>query len=108
MAWLILVVAGLFETAWAVGLKQTDGFTRPVPTALTVLAIIASMTLLGLALRDLPVGTAYAVWVGIGTAGTVLAGMFWLGEPADPARLAFVALLGIAVIGLKVKAARAS
>jgi len=102
MAWLILFVAGLLETAWAVGLKHTDGFTRPVPTMLTVLAIIASMTLLGLALRDLPVGTAYAVWVGIGTAGTVLAGMVWLGEPADPARLGFVALLGVAVIGLKV------
>ena len=85
MSWILLVIAGLLETGWAVGLKYTDGFTKPLPTALTIAAIVASMVLLGLAVRDLPIGTAYAVWVGIGAFGTAVLGIFLFGEPATPA-----------------------
>lgn len=102
MAWILLVVAGVLETGWAIGLKYTQGFTRPLPTTLTVVAIALSMTLLGLAARHLPIGTAYAVWVAIGAAGTVLLGAFLFQEPLGWARLAFLALLLVAVIGLKV------
>jgi quaternary ammonium compound-resistance protein SugE len=105
MAWILLVIAGLFETGWAVGLKYTEGFTKPLPTALTIAAIVASMALLGLAVRDLPVGTAYAVWVGIGAFGTAVLGIVLFGEPATPARLFFLALLAVAIAGLKVTAA---
>ena len=101
MAWLLLVVAGLLEVGWAIGLKYTEGFTRPLPTALTVAAMVASMGLLGLALRDLPVGTAYAVWVGVGALGTALLGIVLFGEPATGARLFFLGLLVIAIAGLK-------
>ncbi len=102
MPWLFLIIAGLLEVGWAVGLSTTDGFTRPLPTALTVGAIVASMACLGLAVRDLPIGTAYAVWVAIGTAGTALAGWLWLGEAMDPVRA--LLLLGIVACagGLKV------
>ena len=98
MSWIILVVAGLLETAWAVGLKYTEGFTRPVPSVLTVLAIVASMGLLGVAVRDLPIGTAYAVWVGIGAALTAGYAM-WSGD--EPASLTRVLLLGgiVACVG---------
>lgn len=101
MAWLILVAAGLFEVAWAIGLKHTDGFTRPVPSLLTVAAIGASMGLLAWALRTLPLGTAYAVWTGIGTVGTVLAGILLEGEPAGMFRLLCIALIVAGILGLK-------
>jgi quaternary ammonium compound-resistance protein SugE len=101
MAWLVLIVAGLFEIAWAVGLKYTKGFTRPLPTALTVGAIVVSMVLLARATRTLPLGTAYAVWVGIGTIGTTLAGVLLFGEPATLMRLVWLALIVAGILGLK-------
>jgi quaternary ammonium compound-resistance protein SugE len=102
MSWILLLAAGLLEIGWAIGLKYTDGFTRFVPTLATVAAMVVSLALLGLAVRSLPVGTAYAVWTGIGTVGTVLLGIFLLGEPAEPLRLAFIALIVTGVIGLKI------
>jgi quaternary ammonium compound-resistance protein SugE len=102
--WIYLVVAGLLETGWAIGLKYTDGFRRPLPSVLTVLAIVASMWLLGLAARDLPIGTAYAVWTGIGAAGAAILGVVLLGEPLGPARAAFLGLLLVSIVGLKVTA----
>lgn len=104
MAWFILVVAGLLETAWAVGLKYTDGFTRPWPSALTIIGIVISMFLLSLAARELPIGTAYSVWVGIGAAGAVVFGVVLFGEPASLGRLFFLALMLIAIVGLKITA----
>lgn len=101
MAWLLLIVAGLFETGWALGLKHTDGFTRFWPSVLTISGIAVSMVLLSIAARTLPIGTAYAVWVGIGVAGTIVLGIFLLGEPASPARLFFLGLLIVAIVGLK-------
>jgi quaternary ammonium compound-resistance protein SugE len=101
MAWLYLAVAGLLEIGWAVGLKYTEGFTRPWPTAATVVSMIASLGLLGLATRDLPIGTAYAVWTGIGAAGTALLGLWLFAEPATPARLACIGLIVAGVVGLK-------
>ncbi|MEI8144680.1 MAG: quaternary ammonium compound efflux SMR transporter SugE [Alphaproteobacteria bacterium] len=100
-AWTVLVIAGLLEIGWAIGLKFTDGFTRVWPTVGTVSAMIASMVLLGLAAKHLPIGTAYAVWVGIGAAGTALLGIWILGEPATVARLLSVGLVVAGVIGLK-------
>ena len=100
-AWLLLVVAGLLETVWAVGLKYTDGFTRWLPSTLVIVAMVVSVVLLGVAMRNLPAGTAYAVWVGIGAAGAVIAGIVLLGEPATLARLACVGLIVAGVIGLK-------
>ena len=102
MAWIYLIIAGLFEIGWAIGLKYTEGFTRLVPSALTIGMMILSMGLLGLAVRTLPLGTAYAVWTGIGTAGTVVLGMALLGEPVEPLRLGCIALIVVGVIGLKV------
>ncbi|MBA4020217.1 MAG: quaternary ammonium compound-resistance protein SugE [Pirellula sp.] len=101
MAWWILIVAGLLETGWAVGLKYTEGFTRLVPSVLTGLAIVASMYLLSVAARTLPIGTAYAVWVGIGAAGAVVLGMVLFGESRNPARLFFLGLLLVSIVGLK-------
>ncbi len=101
MSWLLLAVAGLFEIGWAIGMKYTDGFTRPVPTALTVVALIISMVLLALAVRDLPVGTAYAVWTGIGAAGTAILGMWLFDESRDPVRLICLSLVVVGVLGLK-------
>lgn len=101
MAWGILVLAGLFEVGWAIGLKYTDGFTRLWPTVGTVLAMIVSLGLLGMAMKSLPVGTAYAVWVGVGATGTVLLGIVLLGEPANAARLVSVALIIAGIVGLK-------
>jgi quaternary ammonium compound-resistance protein SugE len=100
-AWWILVLAGLLEVGWAVGLKYTDGFRRPGPTVLTVAAMIASMTLLGIAVRTLPVGSGYAVWVGIGAVGTAILGIALFGESASALRLASVGLIVAGVIGLK-------
>lgn len=102
MAWVYLVIAGLFETGWAIGLKYTEGFTRPLPTVLTVGAMIISVVLLGIALRELPVGTGYAVWTGIGTVGTAILGMYLFGDPATVARLACLGLIIAGIIGLKV------
>lgn len=101
MAWLILFVAGLLEMGWAIGLKYTEGFTRPVPTVLTAISLVASMALLGLAVRTLPIGTAYAVWTGIGAAGTAVLGMVLFKEPATVARLACLALIVTGIVGLK-------
>ena len=101
MAWIYLLFAGLFEIGWAIGLKYTDGFTRLVPTVATVASMIVSLGLLGLALKTLPVGTAYAVWTGIGTVGTALLGIALLGEPATVARLACIALIVAGIVGLK-------
>src|SRR5437016_4275012 len=101
MAWLALIVAGGLEVGWAVGLKYTDGFTRLFPTLATVAAMAVSMAMLGVVVRVLPVGTAYAVWTGIGTVGTVLLGMLLFGESADPLRLAFIALIVVGIVGLK-------
>ena len=101
MAWLILVVAGLFEIGWAVGLKYTDGFTRLGPTIATVASMALSLALLGLALRTLPLGTAYAVWTGIGTIGTAALGMALFGESADAMRLACIGLIVAGIVGLK-------
>jgi quaternary ammonium compound-resistance protein SugE len=101
MAWVYLFFAGLFEVGWAVGLKFTAGFTRLVPSLLTVAAMILSLGLLGLALKSLPLGTAYAVWTGIGTIGTVVVGIALLHESADARRLACVALIVVGIVGLK-------
>jgi quaternary ammonium compound-resistance protein SugE len=101
MAWIILVFAGLFEIGWAVGLKYADGFTRPLPSVLTAASMVISLGLLGVALKSLPLGTAYAVWTGIGTVGTVVLGMLFYGEPADATRLGCIALIVIGIAGLK-------
>jgi quaternary ammonium compound-resistance protein SugE len=101
MAWLLLIIAGLLEAAWAVGLKYTEGFTKPWPSLLTVAGIAASMVMLAQAARTLPIGTAYAVWVGIGAAGAALLSMALHGESAHPARLFFLALLLVSIMGLK-------
>ena len=101
MDWIVLVVAGLFETGWAIGLKFTDGFTRLWPTLWTGLAIIISLGLLGIAVKTLPVGTAYSVWVGVGAVGTVILGIVLLEEPVTAARLVSVGLIIIGIIGLK-------
>ena len=101
MNWLILVLAGLFEIGWAIGLKYTDGFTRLWPTVGTVLAMAISLGLLGIAMKSLPVGTAYAVWVGVGAVGTAILGIVLLGEPANPGRLLSLGLILAGIIGLK-------
>lgn len=104
MAWILLFFAGLFEVGWAIGLKYTEGFTKIGPTVLTVASMIVSLGLLGLALKTLPVGTAYAVWTGIGTVGTALLGIWLLGEPATAMRLACIALIVAGIAGLKLVA----
>jgi quaternary ammonium compound-resistance protein SugE len=101
LAWIILTLAGLFEVGWAVGLKYTDGFTRIVPTLLTVASMAVSLGLLGLALRELPLGTAYAVWTGIGTIGTALLGISLFGESAAALRLGCIGLIVAGIVGLK-------
>lgn len=104
MSWIILFFAGLFEVGWAVGLKYTDGFTRPLPTILTVGAMVISLGLLGLAMKELPLGTAYAIWTGVGAVGTVIAGIILFGESMALVRLVSVALIITGLIGLKVSA----
>ena len=101
VAWWILFIAGLLEVGWAVGLKYTVGFTRLWPSVFTIVAIVASMYLLSVAARDLPIGTAYAVWTGIGAAGTAIVGIVLLGEPLTFWRIFFLVLLGVAIGGLK-------
>lgn len=101
MAWFLLFLAGLFEVAWAIGLKYTDGFTRLWPSVFTVTGMAASFLLLALALRTIPIGTAYAVWTGIGAVGVATLGIVLFNEPRNFARLAFIALIVIGIIGLK-------
>ena len=101
MDWFLLVLAGLFEVGWAIGLKYTDGFTRPWPTVGTVLAMIVSLGLLGLAMKTLPVGTAYAVWVGVGAVGTAILGIILFGESANAGRLFSLGLIVAGIVGLK-------
>lgn len=101
MAWIYLFAAGLLEIAWAVGLKYTQGFTKLGPSVLTLVSMAGSVGLLGLALRHLPLGTAYAIWTGIGTVGTAIAGMILLGEPAGALRLMCIALIVAGILGLK-------
>ncbi|MFD1121614.1 quaternary ammonium compound efflux SMR transporter SugE [Methylophilus flavus] len=102
MAWVILVIAGLFEVGWAIGLKYTDGFSKLWPTVGTVLAMVISLGLLGLAMKTLPVGTAYAIWLGVGAIGTVILGMVLFGEPATPLRIASLVLIVAGIVGLKI------
>jgi|SRR5580765_1158832 len=104
MPWTLLFFAGLFEVAWAIGLKYTDGFSKPVPSALTVAAMVVSVVLLGLAMKQLPVGTAYAVWTGIGTVGTVILGIVLMGDSAAPLRLVCLGLIMLGIVGLKLTA----
>ncbi|MBY0558153.1 MAG: quaternary ammonium compound efflux SMR transporter SugE [Burkholderiaceae bacterium] len=105
MTWIALILAGLLEVVWAVGLKYTEGFTRPLATALTLAAMAGSVGLLGLALRGLPLGTAYAIWTGIGTVGTVIFGIVVLNEPASALRLGCIAMIVGGIIGLKLTTA---
>lgn len=101
MAWIILFIAGLFEIGWAVGLKFTEGFTRPIPTILTGISLVASMGLLGWAVKSLPLGTAYAVWTGVGAVGTAVVGILLFKEPATAGRLVCLALIVSGILGLK-------
>lgn len=102
MSWVLLIIAGFFEIAWALGLKHTDGFTRLWPTLGTIITLIISIVLLGLAAKSLPIGTAYAIWTGIGAVGTVLCGILFLGDPANLARLVCVGLIITGILGLKI------
>ena len=104
MSWIILFFAGLFEVGWAVGLKYTDGFSKPLPTALTIAAMAISLGLLGLTMKELPLGTAYAIWTGVGAVGTVIAGIILFGESMALFRLASVALIICGLVGLKISA----
>ncbi|MBU8894506.1 quaternary ammonium compound-resistance protein SugE [Corallococcus sp. H22C18031201] len=101
MSWILLVVAGLLEVCWAVGLKYTEGFTRPLPSLLTGTAIVSSMLLLSIAARTLPIGTAYAVWVGIGALGAAALGVVLFHEPITPPRMLFLGMLLVSIVGLK-------
>ena len=101
MSWVYLFIAGILEIVWAVGLKYTNGFTKLIPSLWTLLAMVGSMAMLGLALRTLPLGTAYAIWTGIGTVGTAIAGMVLLGEPAGALRLGAIAMIAGGIIALK-------
>ena len=105
MNWIILIVAGLFEVGWAIGLKYTEGFTRLWPTVWTIMAMIISLGLLGIAMKALPVGTAYSIWVGVGAVGTVILGIVLLGESASVTRMISVALIIAGIIGLKLSTA---
>ncbi|PYI57138.1 quaternary ammonium compound efflux SMR transporter SugE [Paenibacillus flagellatus] len=101
MPWIYLIVAGLFEVVWAIGLKYTNGFTRLVPSVVTVAGMIVSFAMLSLALKSLPIGTAYAIWTGIGALGTVVVGMLVFGEPRDWTRVLFLLLIVSGIVGLK-------
>jgi quaternary ammonium compound-resistance protein SugE len=103
-AWIVLFIAGLLETTWAVGLKYTDGFRRPVASVVVIVAIIVSVVMLSWSARTLPIGTAYAVWVGIGAFGAAVLGIILFKEPVAPARLFFLTMLIVAIIGLKATA----
>jgi len=101
MAWIYLFIAGVLEIGWAIGLKYTEGFTKPIPTVLTVSCIIVSFAFLGLALKTLPVGTAYAIWTGVGAVGTAVLGIYLFGDSANLARLISIAVIVAGIIGLK-------
>ena len=101
MPWILLTLAGLFEIGWAIGLKYTDGFTKPLPTVLTAGSMVVSIVLLGLAVKTLPMGTAYAIWTGIGTVGTVFLGIILFAEPVTAMRLGCIALIVTGILGLK-------
>ena len=101
MAWMLLVLAGMFEVGWAIGLKYTDGFSRLWPTIWTVISMVVSLSLLGVAMKSLPVGTAYSVWVGVGAVGTVILGIVLLDEPANLARILSILLIIGGIVGLK-------
>ncbi|MBA4542417.1 MULTISPECIES: quaternary ammonium compound efflux SMR transporter SugE [Thermoactinomyces] len=101
MAWLYLLIAGIFEVVWAIGMKYTQGFTRLIPSLITIAGMVLSITFLSLATKTLPIGTAYAVWTGIGALGAILLGMILFNEPRDPGRLLFLSLILIGIIGLK-------
>lgn len=105
MSWFVLIVAGLLEIVWAIGLKYTQGFSRPVASVVTLLALVGSIWLLGTAAKTLPIGTAYAVWVGIGAVGTAIGGMVLMGEPISVSRVSLIALLVASIVGLKMTAA---
>jgi quaternary ammonium compound-resistance protein SugE len=100
-SWLVLIIAGIFEVGWAIGLKYTEGFTRIWPTVWTAVALVASMALLGIAVKALPVGSAYAVWVGVGAVGTAILGVVLLGEPVSIGRVASIVLIVAGIVGLK-------
>ena len=102
MAWALLLLAGVCEIGWAVGLKYTDGFTRPLPTTLVVVSMVASVWMLAIALRTIPVGTGYAVWTGVGAVGTAILGIFLFGESREAARLVCIGLIVAGIVGLKV------
>lgn len=101
MAWVLLLVAGLLEVGWAIGLKYTEGFIKPLPSVLTLAAMTASVILLGVAMKTLPVGTSYAVWVGVGAVGTAILGMVLFNEPANLGRIASLGLIVAGIVGLK-------
>ena len=101
MAWALLILAGLFEVGWAIGLKYTDGFNRPLPTVATIVSMVVSVWLLSIGMKTLPVGTAYSVWVGVGAIGTVVLGIMLFDEPANVARLVSVAMIVAGIVGLK-------
>jgi quaternary ammonium compound-resistance protein SugE len=105
MAWLLLIIAGLLEVGWAIGLKYTEGFTRVWPSVFTLGAMVLSVVLLGVAMKSLPVGTSYAVWVGVGAVGTAILGMVLFGEPATAGRLASLGLIVAGIVGLKLASA---
>jgi quaternary ammonium compound-resistance protein SugE len=107
MNWFLLIIAGLFEVGWSLGLKYTHGFTRPVPSILTVIAIIISMLLLGKAAQTIPIGTAYPVWVGIGALGAAIGGILLFNEEVTLTRMAFLFLLIVSIIGLKLTSGKA-
>lgn len=102
MKWIMLIIAGLFEMGWAIGLKYSQGFTKPIPSVLTIIGMIASFYFLSLSLKSLPLGTAYAIWTGIGTVGTVIFGIILFKEPADIIRLVCIGFIVIGIVGLKV------
>ena len=108
MSWILLALAGLFEIGWAIGLKYTAGFTKPIPTALTAAAMVISVVLLGMAVRNLPMGTAYAVWTGIGTVGTVILGIVLFAEPVTAMRLGCIALIVTGIMGVAMYAISAA
>ena len=108
MAWFLVLISGLLEVGWAVGLKASAGLTRPMPTVLTILGMLASFALLSIAVRELPIGTAYAVWVGIGAVGTAILGIAIYREPASAARIACIALIVVGIVGLKLTVPRGS
>lgn len=104
MAWILLFLAGLCEVGWAVGLKYTDGFSKPLPTVLTLLSMLVSIWLLGIALKTIPLSVAYAVWVGIGVMGTVVFGVLWLDEPIFLAKVLSLLFIAAGIVGLKLSA----